>query len=235
MDVFSLLVACMLSGATPTTERCTTRVVTESETPEFSERFTLSLNDPVEFFRFQSRWRPEVVRDSGIFVLVPGLGDIRDRFIDDDPFNDTLFFTWMIGGAGFERTVGRATGFADVGLIHLKERYAGNFVHSDEEREPALNRLYDFSQLAGASTVGLRLDPSDRLRLAAWYARIDLKSRGKSFSEQESNLEARLLAWRGESSRLGFYVQRYERLNGLRRDGNQDALRLARFGLFGEF
>lgn len=225
----------MLSGVRPSAEACTTRIETSSETPAFSERFTLSLNDPVEFFRFQSRWRPEAVPLGGLYVLVPVLGDIRDRFLDDDPFNDTLFFTWMVGGAGVERALGPAAIYADAGLIHLKLRYAGNYVHTDEEREPALNRLYDFSQMAGATTAGLRLDLWERLRLAVWYARIDLKSRGRTFAEREANAEARLVAWRGEASRFGLYVQRYQRLNGLRRDGNQDVLELARFGLYGEF
>lgn len=235
MDVFSLMVACLLSGTRPTTEACTTRIATASETPAFGEQFTLSLNDPVEFFRFQSRWRPEPVRDAGLYVLVPVLGDIRDRFIDDDPFNDTLFFTWMIGGAGFEQRLGPAAFYADAGLIHLKLRFAGNYVHTDEEREPALNRLYDFSQMAGASTVGVRAEPWERLRLAAWYARIDLRSRGRTFAEQETNAEVRFDAWRGEASRIGVYLQRYERLNGLRRDGNHDRFKLARLGLYGEF
>ncbi len=233
MDILTLLIACMVQGAKPSTEACTTRVSTETETAEFSEKFTLSLNDPVEFFRFQSRYRP--FPDGGFYLLVPVLGDIRDRFLDQDPFNDTLFFTWMVGGAGFEQKWGPVALSGDAGLVYLKQRYAGNYVHTDEPREPALNQLYDFAQFAGATTAGVKYVFGDRGSIGVKYERIDLKSRGEAYSEEETGLEARVIAWRGESAAFGLYAQRYERVSGLRRDGNEDAFRLGRCGVFGEF
>jgi hypothetical protein len=234
MDILSVLIACMTVGMQPTTRQCTGRLLTRTETPELSEKFTLSLNDPVEFFRFQSRYRPPAAEGTGVYVLVPVLGDIRDRYVDQDPFNDTLLFTWMIGGVGVEQAFGPWKFSLDEGLIYVKQRYAGNFVHTDEPREPELNRLYDFAQLAGATSAGLAYAPARWLRVEATYARIDLKSRGKVYDESESSVDVRVVAWRSEDAAFGIYGQRYERVSALRRDGNEEGFRLGRIGVFGE-
>ncbi len=233
MDILTILIACMVQGARPSTEACTTRFTTETETAEFSEKFTLSLNDPIEFFRYQSRYRP--FPEAGLYLLVPVLGDIRDRFLDQDPFNDTLFFTWAVGGAGYEQKWGPVAVSADAALIYLKQRYSGNYVHTDTPREPALNQLYDFAQFAGATTAGINYLFGDRGSIGLKYERIGLRSRGETYSEEEMSCEARVIAWRGERGAFGLYGQRYERVSGLRRDGKEDGFKMGRFGVFGEF
>lgn len=232
MDVITLLLACLAAGAQPTSERCNTRLVIETSHVDYTEKFTLSLNDPIEFFRYQSRYQPW--GETGPFLLLPVLGDIRDRFITDDPFSDTLLFTSMIGGGGFHERVGPVSLFADTGLIYLKQRYASNFVHTDVAREPELNELYGFAQFAGASNFGVGV-AYPRWSLNGVYGRIDLKSKGEVYAAEEGGIEAKGVVWRGESQAYGIYGQWYRRVSGLRRDHGEDGIYIGRLGIYGEF
>jgi hypothetical protein len=227
---------CNVEENRPTRHDCVTHLTMDASSPAFDESFLLALNDPIEYFRYESRWKPASLVDAPVipYLRPPVLGGLRDRFVNADPFDDTLLFTAVAAGGGLLATWRFMTLSTDASIVYAKQRYAPNLVHSTEERDPEANRNYGFAQFGSARQLRARLAPWTPLALEYRAGILDLRRDGRYYADREQSAALRWAPLDLGPVRIGVSWQWYQRDHGIRRDGDSFHLRLVRTGLFVE-
>jgi hypothetical protein len=160
-------------------------------------------------------------------VRLPVVGYIRDRFLNDDPFDSSLFFTTNYGGAGAQLDAPYARVFADASAVFVKQRYAPNYIHSDIDSDPVNNRIYAIAHAGSYRSLGVELKP---VRIGAALEVTDLVYRGKYMADVERSFYVRAPLYH-----VGLSFQWYRRHHTIRFDGKSDEHDLVRGGLLAEF
>lgn len=226
-------VECAVAEARPTTNRCASRFTLEGSSPSYDETFALGFNDPIEYFHYESRWKPLAPWQ---FFRIPVLGHIRDRFIEQDPFSDSLVFTTNVAGAGLLAQTAFFELFADANLVFLKQRYAPNYIHSDEDSDPENNARYALSHLAVYRSFGAELTPfADRIRFGALAQVTELRYRGSYLSDLEKSVFLRAPVLTAGDATFGVSVQYYFRRHAIRFDDGHSQYQFVRGGFLAEF
>ncbi len=196
------------------TSHCPFVFTTYNRKESYSERYILAINDPVEVFRYDFHYKVYP-----LFFLPPIIGGLRDRFIDNIPTYSKLVFTTVIGGIGWQYLLPNFLFTIDYAVLHLYQRYYGNYLHSDTPIDPVTNKIYGFNQIAQrwqftalASFLGwLSLE----FRSALLLALVD----NHWHQDQEMDLQLNgLLLWGGRA-RWSLFLRTFYRKNDLRFDG----------------
>lgn len=228
--------ACNVEENRATRHDCVTHVRMTSESPYYEESFLLALNDPIEYFRYDSRVKDPRLETAWLtpYARAPVIGGLRDRFVNTDPFDSTLLFTVVAAGTGIRLHQWWGSASGDASLVYVKQRYTPNLIHSSAELDPEANRIYAYAQFGAMRTWRLLLTPLPSLTLGFAAEVLDLRHDGRYFRDRE---ESAWLKWSFvdlDLLKIGFTWQWHDRTHGIRRDGDALHLRLVRTGLFVE-
>lgn len=228
---------CLLVDNLPSHKQCTGQFFIRSSDESFDEEFLLSVNDPIEYFHFQSRYflLADSTKTRSLFVRLPILGRIKDQFIDNDPYSDSLLFTVSVAGIGYVHRWNFVELGVDSSLIYLKQRYAPNYVHSKIPRETRKNALYDFAGYGGLTEVSISFFLPFHVSFIYSTLRIDMEDQGSWYQDLEHSFESKWSMFQNTNIKTGLSGRYFLRANGLRHDRDVDIFETARFGLFLEF
>jgi hypothetical protein len=200
------------------------------------ETYILSHQDPIEVFLYESKFTPIQLRSlaSPLYIKLPLFGEIRDRFIDNKPNSHTLLFSTSLFGLGFQKKQQNYQFLVDINLLHVKQRYIGNFVHSTISRDAEKNKNFAFDDPALSLQIELLTHVSSNLQFNITYKRLQIQTQ-QLFIDQELSALLKFYLKKSVHSRIGLHLTSYKRSNNLRFDHKQQTFQINRAGLFLEF
>ncbi len=197
---------------------CGLRFETTYDSPKWSEIFLFSHNDPIEVFKFDGRYRifDDKSRKGHFFILPPVLGGVRDRFIDQKPLGGTLLFTTTIAGLGVEYSFFIKI-LSSVSIDHIKQRYAGNFIHTDIPIYPKKNAEYGLDQAAIRGAIRMTVEPFSQTEFSLAYNTLVVPIHNQIHRDQEIFVDFVFLIPILADCELSLLAKFYARRNNLSR------------------
>jgi hypothetical protein len=197
---------------------CSFEFSMKNQTNNLREQYILSHNDPIEVFSYEMRLYWKKVDPITFFVRPPILGGLRDRFIDQVPLQSTLLFTTVVGGIGWEWDTGIYRLSSDMNVIHIRQRYSGNFLHSDVQRNPETNKIFFFDQGAADLRTEGSIGWFEWLTIGSQFRILVLQSRNGWLTDREWRFDSQLRVYNGDGTDFHLQGRHYFRKNNLRHD-----------------
>lgn len=215
---------------------CPLRFISRHAAPQLLERYTLAHRDSAGVFEYYmlNRLPITIFSKQPFYMRPPILGGLRDRFIDNVPTYSKLLFTTIIAGFGVYTKLAHAINIRiDSSLIHLFQRYLGNFTHTTIPIDTVLNSEYQFDTLAFLTEFNFTVKNiwNSTFEYRLWLLLAD----GLRFFDIEHHFNFRHTFYQNKTLKSGVFARFFYRTQNLRQTRISSHFDATTLGIYVDF